>query len=64
MLSTIFDIWLVLVGIALVGALLTAAVTGGARGPGRVAYNDAKAARIRAKPQRVVFWWLPHDQGP
>ena len=64
MLSTIFEIWLVLVGIALVMALLVAAVTGGASGPTRVAYNDAKAARIRAKPQRVVFWWLPHDQGP
>lgn len=64
MLSLLFEIWLVLVGLALVMALLVAAVTGGSSGPGSVAYDNAKAARVRAKPQRVVFWWLPHDQGP
>jgi len=67
MLYAIFELWLIMAAFALVVVLpitLLAGLSTGARGPERVAYNDAKAARIRAKPQRVVFWWLPHDQGP
>jgi hypothetical protein len=71
MLSTIFELWLILAAISVVGSLLVALITssgtGGSSGPYRPpdfysAENQA-AARAALKPQRTVFWWLPH-QGP
>jgi len=32
--------------------------------PQRYRPYDDHAARAALKPQRTVFWWLPHDQGP
>jgi hypothetical protein len=72
MLSVIFELWLLFVCIYIAGTLLVALITSGGGGaalgpyrpPNFYSTENLAAARAALKPQRTVFWWLPHDQGP
>ena len=74
MIILLFQAWLTLVAIVLALVLPVVMLGALARGIGEAAsevlpqrYRPDKAhaaALAAAKPQRIVFWWLPHDQGP
>jgi hypothetical protein len=74
MFELIIQAWLTLVVIVLALVLPVMMLGALANGIGEAASevlprryrpdSDHAAALAAAKPQRIVFWWLPHDQGP
>jgi hypothetical protein len=70
----LFQLWLGMAGIMLVlvlPAVMLGALASGvgeavseALPPRYLPDNDRAAALAAVKPQRIVFWWFPHDQGP
>jgi hypothetical protein len=70
----LFQLWLGMAAIMLVLVLPAVMLGAFASGVGEAVSevlphrylpdNDRAAALAAVKPQRIVFWWLPHDQGP
>ena len=62
----LFQVWLVVmvIGMAILLPIKLLMALAEELTPRARQYDNVAAARAAAKPQRIVFWWFPHDQGP